>query len=126
MQSTLQGNEGARGDALRVLVVNNDSLFGEGIESILRSESELVIRGITTDDAESLLREIDNYEPNVIVLVEEKTPFDTGRILPLFDQYPALRIVGVSLQSGQVRAYDQKHTTITGPADFLEIIRGCA
>jgi chemotaxis response regulator CheB len=125
MRTSLQGSEGARGGLQRVLVVNNSSLLGEGIESILRSDSELLIQGITTNDEANLFKKISEYNPDVIVMVEDTTPFDANRILLLFDQFPRLRIVGVSLQSGDVRAYDKTQVTITQPVDFLEIIKGC-
>jgi hypothetical protein len=114
------GNSKAR----RVLIFQSQSLLGAGIESLLKKNTELDVHGIKVNDEIDLVREIQTYKPNVIILEEFGPIRDKVVLQELFDYSPDIRVIGVSTRKGQVQVYDKNQFAISDLNDFAGIIVG--
>ncbi len=111
-----------QGEGQRVLVVQNESLLGAGIESLLNRDTGLDIQGIQAEDEAALVKQIKLNEPDVIIIDEHESFVDSVHILTLFDHSPNLRVIGVSTENGMVRVYDKNQFTITRPEEFARVV----
>lgn len=122
-QAATQPVEGKKGRR-RVLVVQENTIFGAGLRSLLGKQTSLDVRGLTTNDKTNIINEIHRYQPDVIILEELDPLGDALSLNDLFDYAANLRIVGVSTESDQVRVYDRNQFTVTRLSEFAHIVTG--
>ena len=113
---------GASGKA-RVLVVSNASLFGEGIEGLLRQEPGLEIVGLETDPGQAVER-IKEAHPDVVILadVEAGTGLEL-ELLRLVSEGFHMRIVEVHLATNTLCLYCGEQQSIGEARDLVDTVR---
>jgi len=92
-----------------VLVVENDSLLGASIESLLNRQTDLNIVGVSPKSEASLIREIWYVRPCVVILNENSWLTTPSRLLARLRNYPRLRLVVVNADHNWVQVYDKQH-----------------
>jgi hypothetical protein len=117
---TEDGRNGATA-VRRVFVIDNTTLLGAGISSLLTHEPDLHVSGMTPEDDAAVLEELDRFEPDVVVLDEATT--DANRLCGLLRGVPQLRVVVVSADDDVVQVYEQRRVTVTKAAELMAFFR---
>ncbi len=105
----------------RVLVVENGSLLDEGVKSLLRRKTVLKVSGVTYADEATLLKDISQLSPDVIVL-NEVDPSQAARLFALLTGAPAVRVIVTRLSDNAVKVYDKQEVRLTASADLVSLI----
>jgi DNA-binding NarL/FixJ family response regulator len=107
----------------RVLVVENRTLLGAGVENLLSGQASMDVRGATPDDEKELIQAIVKFQPDVVVLVNDTASSPLCHLFDYLADYPQLRIVTVSLDGSPVQIYDRRQTSILHATDFVRAIQ---
>jgi hypothetical protein len=122
VSANLADNGKDRATALRrVFVVENTTLLGAGISSLLTRQTDLRVGGMTPEDDMALLQELRRFKPDVVVLDEATT--DATRLCGLLRSVPELRVVVVSAYDDLVRMYAQRQVIVTTADELITLIR---
>jgi len=96
------------------VLIFGESIFEEGIANLLTDEADLRVSSTKNTDDLTLLDEITQKRPNVIML-NESTPMNTVRILKLLFSTPSLaglRVIIIRLSDNMIDVYEMpKQTT---------------
>ena len=105
----------------RVLVVEEDSLFRNGIESSLRHANMQII-GTAPADIHVIVAEIKRTNPTAIILNDQSDNIDAQLILNLLNIYPTLKIIGLSLEHNRLNVYGKQEVQVTTTDDLISAI----
>jgi chemotaxis response regulator CheB len=93
------------------------------MENLLTSESDLeVIRGETGGEAK-LVRTIERYQPDFVLLDECSSGKEDNLPFRLLSAYPDLRVIMVGTIENRVRLYHRREIEITRASDLANLIR---
>lgn len=107
----------------RVLIVENQSLLGAGIEKLLASEPNLHVMGIAPVHEAALLDEINRYQPDVIILDVITRLTNPTKLLAQLQHYPQLKLIIVNGNDNLLQIHHKQQTLITQAADLVTIIQ---
>ena len=110
---------------MRVLMMTQNSLLGDALESILSQAINLLVHRILFADADGLLQATNDYQPEVIIL-EEGIVCESS--LCLSNQWldnGRLCIILVSPEVNQIHVHDKFRVSLTRAADFIALIENC-
>jgi len=107
----------------RVLVFGNGLLLGAGIVNLLSRESDLEIVEISSHDTAALTRQVEVFQPAVVVLDELTYLADRTKLLAFFENYSEIQLIMVSADRNLIRIYQGQQVAITQAADFIDIVR---
>lgn len=107
----------------RVLVIENESLLGAGIERLLKGEADLEVSGIVPENKDALLLEIDRIHPDVIILDTATAVVNSVELLSHLSSLPELRVVALNSDGSWMSILDKQQIDIESTADFVSLIR---
>jgi DNA-binding NarL/FixJ family response regulator len=105
----------------RVLIIENETLLGAGVQSLLQDEANMEVIGISPSNLAELIQEIRRSRSDVVVLDEVTHLTGPTKLLALLEDYPKLRLVVVSANDDRVRIYDKREVLVTHTTDLLYI-----
>ncbi len=106
----------------RVLVVSGPSLFGEGIEGLLRHEPGLEIAALDPAQAIGRIKEV---HPDVVVLTDAEAATGLGlELLGMVREGLHIRIVEVHRATNTVCLYCGEQQPIREARDLVDRVRG--
>jgi CheY-like chemotaxis protein len=118
----MEGVQTARPKA-RVFLVSHQSLFGEGIEELLRQEPGLEVVGRETDMPEAV-RRIREAPPDVVILTDGEAEEGLGlELLQLVREGVRIRIVEVHLAANTLCLYCGERQSIHEVGDLVDTVR---
>jgi len=106
----------------RVLIVEEDSLFTNAVKLLLLLQENLEIVGTVSPDIPIITAEIEQTEPDVIIISDDIATANTPRILSLLKTYPSLRIITLNLDGNQIKVYGSREVTVTTTEDLVGAI----
>ncbi len=103
--SELRGLAG-RGDAIRVLVVDDHALFRRGLEMVLEQEPDIEVVGEASDGAEAVEKAVDTTPD--IVLMDVRMPRRGGidACTAIKDAVPSAKIIMLTISDEEADLYD--------------------
>jgi chemotaxis response regulator CheB len=107
---------------LRVLILSDRSLFGEGIEGLLRQEPGLEIVGLDTDPGKAM-QCIRETRPDVVILTDGEAATGIGfELLRLVREGFPMRIVELDLATNSLCIYCGEQETVTEVRDLADAV----
>lgn len=107
----------------RVLVVDNQSLLGAGIESLLMEQDDLEVTGVSPDNASQLLQAVKLHEPDVIILTDACDSWQLNALVAYLDCHTEVRIIGVNSEDNSAFILDKRRQPVIQLPDFFNFIR---
>ena len=105
-----------------VLIVENETLLGAGIENLLRDAAAVEVHGIQPDSANRLLEAIRQLKPDTVILDKQSTLLNALQLLDFFDgDYPE-QIIEMNPQTELVQIYQRHWVAIKQIAELAVII----
>ncbi len=108
----------------RVLVIAQDSLFRNGIESSLSGQPDMTIIGVVPADINVIAAEIRRANPSAIIIDSADTEENSSLLLHLLNVYPSIRLIGLSLATNRINIYNKREVCITAISDLVTAITG--
>jgi DNA-binding NarL/FixJ family response regulator len=109
-----------------VLIVTDESLFGVMLEELLAGEHWLQVRRIAPHEPESLLHEIYQHRPLVVVVVQEALGYQLHLIANQVKDYGRLRFVLLSSENNEIHVCQSDRLLIAGVTDLVTLINTLA
>jgi DNA-binding NarL/FixJ family response regulator len=104
----------------RIFMLSSHALFCEGIESLLRSDSELEFIGQDADVKNGIKR-INELQPDVVIL-DDGSPIDNTPLVTLtLQQLLGRLVIGLNLRENVLYAHGERRV-LTGPDDLRQAI----
>ncbi len=103
-----------------VLLWGREDLLSSSVEFFLASKNRWeVISLCNKDGTDALLKAVDSIQPNVVII--HLGEHDDPEKLPmaLFQTFPALKVITVSLENNSVQIYNKQRVWIKDAADLL-------
>lgn len=101
---------------IRIFVVSSQSMFGRGIESLLREETTLDIVGQETDINRAIER-IGRLRPDVVIVDHDESDLEIAHILRVS---PNIKVIGLSLQNNNLYVYQARQRITRSVEDLLQ------
>jgi DNA-binding NarL/FixJ family response regulator len=109
----------------RVLVAENRSALGAGIQSLLAGRDDMEVVGIAPRDFAELTREIRRVRPDVVILEAGVMDVaDAFNLVMFLRDYPRMRVMVVSADDDLVYIFDTDQMVVTRADDLINFIRG--
>ena len=106
----------------RVLIVSELSLFGEGVEGLLRQEPGLEIVGLETDPGQAA-RRVKEARPDVVILADGEAATGLGlELLCLVREGLRMRIVEIHLATNTLCIYCGEQQPIREVRDLVDAV----
>lgn len=108
---------------LRVVVIGGEQPLWVGLKSILEKQSSLDLISLHSGDDQTLLQEIKDLNPAVIVLDEKFPSADLAMILNMQKTFSELRVVIISSRENRLQIYDKRDILVRDLRDFISAVR---
>jgi DNA-binding NarL/FixJ family response regulator len=106
----------------RIFLLSNQSLFGEGIESLLRRELGLEIVGRETDVGRAI-ECIQALKPDVVVVDSADPCVDVKQVaMRILEEGSKIKVIGLNLGDNSIRIYRGERRAIKEVKDLAEAI----
>lgn len=119
----MKSANGYSATAHRVLVIDNRSILGAGVETLLSNSGHLQVVGSVPNDEMDLLRHVWRFTPDVIVLSSQSQLTNPIRLLSLLKNYGSFRLIVVSEDDNTMEVYEKRQVTARGQDDLATAIR---
>ena len=107
-----------------VLVITINSLLSLALTNLINTSSEgLVVFESSAQDLNELIREINSYEADVLLLERNCAFSDEESLAKLLVSYPELLLIIVNEEDNWMHTYRRKNVLINSPADLLNVIQ---
>lgn len=107
----------------RVLIVTSELLLREGVESLLSREVDIKVFSTQFFDESTLAQEIDQHQPDVVILDERLEYTDLANLFDLLIDYPKIRVMVVNVIDNKVNVYDKSEFVVSHSYDLVSAIR---
>lgn len=107
----------------RVLVVENHSIMGAGVETLLSNTGHLQVAGSAPNNELELLECVWQFTPDVIILNKQSQVTDPIRLLSLLKNYGSLRLIVVSTEDNTMEVYEKRCVTARKQDDLTTAVR---
>jgi DNA-binding NarL/FixJ family response regulator len=106
----------------RVFIISSHLMFGHGLESLLRRETQLEVVGQEADE-EAAIQRIRELRPHVVILDSHGPPFEpTPTVIRILQESPGTNVIGLSLQNNTLHVYRATRRVVKGLEDLMEAI----
>ncbi len=102
----------------RVLVIDNRTIMGAGVETLLSNSAKLQVIGTTPQNEDDVVRDVWLYSPDVIILSQKTQLTDPVRLLTLLNNYHSFRLIVVSEDDNTMEIYEKRHVTASHHSDL--------
>lgn len=106
----------------RVLVVDEDSVFSNGIKLLLVLQESLEIIGKTPANIQQIATRLEQTRPDVVVISDEFGATQPQFVLEMLTRYPALRVVVFSQMGNRVNIINNREIIVESAADLIAAI----
>jgi hypothetical protein len=107
----------------RILIVKGNGLLSAGMEYLLDCEVDLSIQSISIANSALLASNLDNFEPEVIVLDERIYLSGHCDLMRLLTAYSYLPFIVVSANANVIHVYTPQELSVTHASDFANAVR---
>ena len=109
----------------RAIVWGRNDLFSQAIGQILESGMTWDVMMIPSNFAfEVLLQETTTFEPEVVILCQEKIVDESALPLALIEKHPEVRVISIGLVSNLIQVYSKRDVVLQSVPEFLSIVDG--
>ena len=108
---------------IHVLVLQRNLLLSSGIESLLSKDLGLIVETIALGENKNLIREIERYKPQVVVMDEKLAHSQFSILLDLLDGFPELCVMVADEKENQVHVIDKYVVSLGRAGDLVSAIR---
>lgn len=109
--------------AQRVLIIDNRSIMGAGIEALLANSDQLQITGAVPQDENDLVRIIWQFSPDVIILNHQLQLTDPAHLLTLLKEYHSFRLIVVNEDDNTMEIYEKRQITTKHHSDLTTAVQ---
>lgn len=107
----------------RVFILSRHSLFGHGVESLLRQEAELEVVGRETV-ADRALERIQELQPDVVIVENDDPELDLKPVvMHILNGGSGITVVGLSPQNNIIHIYRGEHGIVREVEDLVGPIK---
>jgi DNA-binding NarL/FixJ family response regulator len=107
----------------RVLVIDNKSIMGAGVEALLSGSHQFQVVGTTPQDENDLVHRIWQYLPDVIILSHHSGLIEPSRLLDLLKDYHSFRLIVVWEDNNTMEVYEKRQITAREQSDLTTAVR---
>ena len=106
----------------RVFILSSHPLFSQGVESLLRRESNLEVMGCETD-VDKALEYIKELQPDVVILDSgDPTCYPTLAVMRILREGVETKVIGLNLQNNAMCICRGEHRVVREVKDLVEAI----
>ena len=107
---------------MRVLIIANNPLFSQGVESLLRQESRLEVMGREAD-VDKAMERIRELEPDVVIVDSgDPTCGPTPAVMRILREGVGVKVIGLNLQNNTICIYRGEQRVVKEVKDLVEAI----
>ncbi|MCA9975835.1 MAG: response regulator transcription factor [Anaerolineales bacterium] len=119
----MKSNNGRYIGTQRVLVIDNRTIMGAGVETLLSNRINLQVIGTTPKDEADLVRNVWQFSPDVIILSHQSQITNPVRLLSLLNNYRSFRLIVVSEDDNTMEIYEKRQVTASHHSDLATAVQ---
>jgi hypothetical protein len=106
----------------RCLLVFANELMFVAVMSLLKSQPDLELVGVSAPNEKELFQAIDFYKPDILILDESNSPDQSTRPLHPLLHYPELRVITLNHEDNLLHIYQKRDVMVTRITDLVSVI----
>ena len=106
---------------LRIFILSTNSMFGVGLEAVLRRQAGMIIVG-QESNLDQAIGSIHTLHPDLIIVVSHKRTDDPVLAIVCISEETQAKIIAINLESNAVRVYAGKHPEAKQVDDLVQAI----
>jgi len=106
-----------------VVIIHREYPLLAGVEHLLSREEGFNLTTVSSFDMVDIVDEIEQLQPEIVILDESLPKDDFGRILDLLMTFLELRVVVVSGLNNQLQVYDKKQVLVNCFGDLISAVQ---
>jgi chemotaxis response regulator CheB len=106
----------------RCLLVFANELMFVAVMSLLKSQPDLELVGVSAPNEQDLFQAIDFYKPDILILDESNSPGQSTRPLRPLLYYPELRVITLNHEDNLLHIYQKRDVMVTRITDLVSVI----
>ena len=103
-------------------MLESEFLLGAGIGSLLSAQEQLEVSSVDERDAEKLAQTIREFQPDVIVLAEDRLALHRKLLTNSLQICPNLRTIVVNRDDNQLQIWEKRVIVVHELRDFLDVL----
>ncbi|MCB9419573.1 MAG: response regulator transcription factor [Ardenticatenaceae bacterium] len=107
----------------RVLVIDNDSIMGAGVETLLANSEKLQVIGTAPQNEDDIVHDVWQFSPDVIILNYQSQLTTPVRLLSLLNNYRSFRLIVVSEDDNMMEVYEKRQFTARHHSDLATAVQ---
>jgi hypothetical protein len=106
-----------------VILCGRGDVISRLVELVLTKRKEReVIRIFDEKDVDTMLQEIEDVHPDVVIINPGDSAGDTDLPVQLLKDHSGLKVVTISLEDNSIEVYHRQKVWLKGVADLLSVI----
>jgi chemotaxis response regulator CheB len=122
-ENMMKSTNGRYTGTQRVLVIDNHTIMGAGVEALLSNSKNLQIIGTTPQTEDDLVQDVWQFSPDVIILNYQSEITDPVRLLSLLNHYRSFRLIVVSEDDNTMEIYEKRQVTASHRSDLATAVQ---
>lgn len=106
-----------------VVIIHHEFPLLAGIERLLSTVAGLKLITVSSTDVVDIVNEINQLQPEIVILDENLPGDGTSRLLNLLITFPELRLVVVNGLHNQLQVYDKKEVLVSCFDDLISAVQ---
>lgn len=107
----------------RVLIIDNRSIMGAGVETLLSDTKHFQVIGTSPRDENDLVSDVWQYSPDVIIISSQSQLTDPARLMTLLKRYRSFRLIVVSEDDNTMEVYEKRRVTARQRSDLATAVQ---
>jgi DNA-binding NarL/FixJ family response regulator len=106
---------------LRIFILSSNSMFGVGLETVLRRQAGMLIVG-QESNLDQAIGSIHTLHPDLIIVVSHKRTDDPASAIARIAEETRAKIIAINLESNAVRVYAENRQEAKQVDDLVQAI----
>lgn len=106
----------------RVLVIETEALLSAGLVCLMKAQEGLEVHTVEFQNVSALVEVIQSLNPDVIVIDANFLADNVYDFLPIWVEFPKVRVVSMSLNDNNLQVYDKRSLQVKQSKDFFSAI----
>ena len=86
--------------------------MGAGVHSLVGDETSLEVRGVSPNDPAELIRDIEGFQPDIVILSKVSQLIAPLKLLAALENHAHLQLIVVSADDNRVCIYDKRQLPV--------------
>ncbi len=109
-----------------ILLCGGEDILSSSIEFILSAREDWKVISISNlEGCETVRKAMETLHPDIVIIHQEFYPDPKHLMLQLLQDYPAIKVLMISLENNLIEVYSKQNRLAKDASDLITVIENC-